>query len=147
MPRRDSVRFLGDVPHLANLSDLTRPELEALLLELFGKVSSLEAKLGEQREEIARLKGLKGRPVIKPSGMDKGTEPPKPAGHVTWRKISAGTRSQAGRDCRDAFLSLGKTCDKLGIAAWDYLGSRLKVAGAAIIEPLDHYIRARQRPA
>jgi hypothetical protein len=70
------VRFLGDVPHLANLSDLTRPELEALLLELFGKVSSLEAKLGEQREEIARLKGLKGRPVIKPSGMDKGTEPP-----------------------------------------------------------------------
>ena len=67
--------------------------------------------------------------------------------HVTRRKISAGTRSQAGRDCRDAFLSLGKTCDKLGIAAWDYLGSRLKVAGAAIIEPLDHYIRARQRPA
>ncbi len=85
MPRRDSVRFLGDVPHLANLSDLTRPELEALLLELFGKVSSLEAKLGEQREEIARLKGLKGRPVIKPSGMDKGTEPPKPAGHVKRR--------------------------------------------------------------
>jgi hypothetical protein len=67
--------------------------------------------------------------------------------YVTRRKISAGTRSQAGRDCRDAFLSLGKTCDKLGIAAWDYLGSRLKVAGAAIIEPLDHYIRARQRPA
>jgi hypothetical protein len=66
---------------------------------------------------------------------------------VTRRKISAGTRSEAGRDCRDAFLSLAKTCDKLGIAAWDYLGSRLKVARAAIIEPLDHYIRARQRPA
>ena len=66
---------------------------------------------------------------------------------VTRRKISAGTRSEAGRDCRDAFLSLAKTCDKLGIAAWDYLGSRLKVVGAAIIEPLDHYIRARQHPA
>jgi hypothetical protein len=67
--------------------------------------------------------------------------------HVTRRKISAGTRSEVGRDCRDAFLSLGKTCDKLGIALWDYLGSRLKVLGAAIIEPLDHYVRARTRPA
>jgi hypothetical protein len=36
--------------------------------------------------------------------------------HVTRRKISAGTRSDVGRDCRDAFLSLAKTCDKLGIA-------------------------------
>jgi len=67
--------------------------------------------------------------------------------HVTRRKISAGTRSEVGRDCRDAFLSLAKTCDKLGITLWDYLGSRLKVVGAAIIEPLDHYVRARTRPA
>ena len=67
--------------------------------------------------------------------------------HVTRRKISAGTRSEVGRDCRDAFLSLAKTCEKLGIAVWDYLGSRLKVVGAAIIQPLDHYVRARTRPA
>lgn len=67
--------------------------------------------------------------------------------HVTRRKISAGTRSEIGRDCRDAFLSLAKTCDKLGIAMWDYLGSRFKVVGAAIIEPLDHYVRVRLRPA
>jgi transposase IS66 family protein len=66
---------------------------------------------------------------------------------VTRRKVSAGTRSDIGRDCRDAFLSLTKTCDKLGIAIWDYLGSRFKVAGHAIIEPLDHYVRARLRPA
>ena len=67
--------------------------------------------------------------------------------HVTRRKIGGGTRSDLGRDCRDAFLSLAKTCDKPGIAAWDYLGSRFRVAGAAIIEPLDHYVRARIRPA
>ena len=34
---------------------------------------------------------------------------------VTKRKISGGTRSDAGRDCRDAFLGLIKTCAKLGI--------------------------------
>jgi Transposase IS66 family len=67
--------------------------------------------------------------------------------YVTRRKVSAGTRSDIGRDCRDAFLSLAKTCDKLGIALWDFLGSRFKVAGHAIIEPLDQYVRARLRPA
>jgi Transposase IS66 family len=67
--------------------------------------------------------------------------------HVTRRKVSAGTRSDIGRDCRDAFLSLAKTCDKLGIAIWDYLGSRLKIVGHAMFEPLEHYIRARIRPA
>jgi hypothetical protein len=62
-------------------------------------------------------------------------------------RFSAGTRSDLGRDCRDAFLSLAKTCDKLGVAVWDYLGSRLKVAGHACVEPLDHYVRWRTRPA
>jgi len=33
--------------------------------------------------------------------------------HVTRRKVSAGTRSDIGRDCRDAFLGLAKTCAKL----------------------------------
>jgi hypothetical protein len=40
--------------------------------------------------------------------------------YATRRKVSAGTRSDIGRDCPDAFLSLAKTCDKLGIAVWDY---------------------------
>src|SRR5271156_6576855 len=32
--------------------------------------------------------------------------------HVTRRKVSGGTRSDLGRDCRDAFLALAKTCAK-----------------------------------
>lgn len=67
--------------------------------------------------------------------------------YVTRRKVSAGTRSDVGRDCRDAFLGLAKTCAKLGIEVWDYLGSRLKVVGSAVVQPLDVYVRGRFRPA
>lgn len=48
---------------------------------------------------------------------------------VTKRKISGGTRSNAGRSCRDAFLGLAKTRAKLGISFWDNLEARLGVAG------------------
>ena len=67
--------------------------------------------------------------------------------YVTRRKVSAGTRSDAGRDSRDAFLGLAKTCAKLGIPVWDYLGSRLKVAGHVVIDALDLYVRRRTRYA
>lgn len=61
---------------------------------------------------------------------------------VTKRKISGGTRSDAGRDCRDAFLSLDKTCAKLGIAFWDYLGARLAVPGSSAIPYLAEIVSA-----
>jgi hypothetical protein len=66
---------------------------------------------------------------------------------VTRRKISAGTRSDQGRDCRDAFLGLAKTCGKLGIAFWDYLGSRLGAPDAVVVPPLPELIRCRGQPA
>jgi hypothetical protein len=62
---------------------------------------------------------------------------------VTKRKISGGTRSDAGRDCRDAFLSLHKTCAKLGIGFWDYLGARLDVPGCQEIPALAEIVSAR----
>jgi hypothetical protein len=62
---------------------------------------------------------------------------------VTKRKISGGTRSDSGRDCRDAFLSLAKTCAKLGITFWDYLGARLAIPGQSAVPYLPSLIRHR----
>lgn len=62
---------------------------------------------------------------------------------VTKRKISAGTRSDPGRDCRDAFLGLSKTCAKLGITFWDYLGSRLQLPNQPDIPSLPQLVSNR----
>jgi hypothetical protein len=66
---------------------------------------------------------------------------------VIKRKISGGTRSDAGRDCRDAFLGLMHTCAKLGIAFWDYLGNRLGVPGHANLPTLAGLIHCRGSPS
>ena len=66
---------------------------------------------------------------------------------VTKRHISGGTYSDLGRACRDAFLGLDKTCQKLGIAFWDYLGARLDVPNAPPVPRLPDIIRCRGQPA
>jgi hypothetical protein len=66
---------------------------------------------------------------------------------VTKRHVSGGTRSDIGRDCRDALLGLAKTCRKLGIAFWDYLGARLDVCGGPSVPQLPDLIRCRGQPA
>src|SRR3954465_7803645 len=65
-------------PALPNLEDLSVAELRSLVVSLLESVAQLEAKEAALTEENARLKGLKGRPALKPSGMEKGTDPSSP---------------------------------------------------------------------
>ena len=60
---------------------------------------------------------------------------------VTKRRISGETRSAAGKQARDTFLSLLKTCSKLSISFWDYLGARLKISDAERVPWLPDLIR------
>jgi hypothetical protein len=66
---------------------------------------------------------------------------------VTKRQVSGGTKTETGRDCRDAFLGLGKTCQKLGVSFWNYLGARLGGVGAPAVPRLADLIRCRGQPA
>ncbi|HEA69284.1 MAG TPA: transposase [Desulfobacterales bacterium] len=46
--------------------------------------------------------------------------------YVKKRKISGSTRSELGRQCRDTFTSLKKTCRKLDVSFWQYLKDRIE---------------------
>lgn len=59
---------------------------------------------------------------------------------VTKRKISGGTVSDRGRDARDVMLGLYKTCKKLRISFYQFLGDRLGIPGSKI-PPLQTLVR------
>ena len=60
---------------------------------------------------------------------------------VTKRKISGGTMSTAGRTARDVMLGFMKTCSKLKVSFYRYLGDRLRVPGATTVPPLPDLVR------
>src|SRR3954468_11049955 len=66
------------VPEKIPLSELSRGDLEALAERLLAENAALKQAVVELRAEIAKLKGVTGRPAIRPSGMEQKTEP-KPA--------------------------------------------------------------------
>jgi len=58
---------------------------------------------------------------------------------VTKRKVSGGTVSDKGRTARDVMLGLAKTCAKLKISFFHYLGARLGIPGPRL-PPLESLI-------
>src|ERR1700704_2180741 len=82
-----------------DLPNLSRPDLEALLVELVGQVAELKALGAAQRDEIARLKGLKGRPSIKPSGMENATEA-EPGGKGPKRRVRGKVRPRVAPETK-----------------------------------------------
>jgi hypothetical protein len=76
-------------PEKIALASLSRDALEALTERLLAENAALQQAIAELRAEVAQLKGVKGRPKIKPSGMEKGTEP-EPTGKTRSRGARGG---------------------------------------------------------
>ena len=106
-----------------------RPVLEARFDALVAQRTdypNINGVLKEMRDRRANLLRVLERPEIPlhTNGVESDLRE-----FVKRRKISGGTRSAAGRRCRDTFASLKKTCRKLGIRFWDYLQDRVRGLG------------------
>jgi hypothetical protein len=99
---------------------------DALVEQKTDYPSSIGAALKEMRAHKADLLRVLERPEV--PLHNNGTESII-RGYVKTRKISGGTRSEAGRRCRDTFASLKKTCRKLGLSFWAYLSDRVRGLG------------------
>jgi Transposase IS66 family len=99
---------------------------------------SIDGVLKEIRDHKSDLLRVLERPEVP---LHNNAEESDIREYVKKRKISGGTRSVAGRRCRDTFTSLKKTCRKLGVNFWDYLRDRLR--GLRKIAPLADLIRER----
>jgi hypothetical protein len=124
-----------------------RPALEARFDALVGQRTgypNIDGVLQEMAAHRADLLRVLGRPDVPlhNNAMESDIRE-----FVKRRKLSGGTRSEAGRRCRDTFASLKKTCRKLGVRFWEYLQDRVR--GLSQIPRLAELIRqkARQTPA
>ena len=77
------------------------------------------AKTYAKKDKLLRVLERPGTPL-----HNNGTETDARE-MVVKRKVSGGTRSKEGQRCRDTFVSLKKTCGKLGITFLNYLEDRV----------------------
>jgi len=106
-----------------------RPALEArfdALVEQRTGYPNIDGVLKEMRDHRADLLRVLERPEVPlhNNAMESDIRE-----FVKRRKLSGGTRDEAGRRCRDTFASLKKTCRKLGVRFWDYLQDRVRGLG------------------
>jgi hypothetical protein len=121
-------------PKTISLSALSRGDLEAVAERLLAENAALQQAIAELRAEVAQLKGVKGRPKLKPSGMEKATGPER-----------SGKESPRG--------GRGGKADRLTIAAGRIIaadvpaGSRFKGYEAFVVQDLvlrPHVVRLRR---
>jgi transposase IS66 family protein len=120
-----------------------RPGLEArfdTLVEERTGYPSIDGVLKEMRDHRADLLRVLERPEVP---LHNNATESDIREFVKRRKISGGTRNEAGRRCRDTFASLKKTCRKLGMRFWDYLQDRVR--GLGNIPRLAELIRQKAR--
>jgi hypothetical protein len=101
----------------------------------FAELDEVVARLHANKDELLRVLD---RPEIP---LHTNSSETAVRSFVTKRKISGETRSAAGKQARDTFLSLLKTCSKLAISFWDYLGARLKIPDAVRVPWLPDLVR------
>jgi Transposase IS66 family len=127
----------------AKPDEAQRPVLEArfdALVEQRTGYPSIDGVLKEMRDHRADLLRVLERPEVPlhNNAMESDIRE-----FVKRRKLSGGTRNEAGRRCRDTFASLKKTCRKLGVRFWDYLQDRVR--GLGKIPRLAELIRQKAR--
>jgi ParB-like nuclease domain len=108
MTGEEFARFLGDafalmVQHAANSATFFACMDWRHVFEIAGTIRSLDCDTNASENDIRAF--------------------------VTKRKVSGGTVSDKGRDARDIMLGLAKTCMKLKLSFYEFVGARLGIPG------------------
>ncbi len=121
----------GRIP---DIEALTPRELKELVLHLLEEVAARKDENAALRDEIARLKGLKGRPRVQPSGMETATEPKS-------ARAGRGKRRRGGKIAK-LVIDEERVIEAQAPADWRFKGYETYVVQDLILRP--HVVRFRR---